>query len=258
MFRSLLVPLDGSEFAEEAIPLALSVANRAGAGLELLRVHELYALHAPHACWSPYEPAEDAKFRASEQAYLDLTAKRWQMAASMPVTSALADGLIEDGILRRVRTRLPDLIVMATHGRGPLSRLFFGSVAEKLVLGGSAPILLVHRGKGPNSRPEPALKHILIPLDGSQLAESVLGPAVAIGSLMGADCTLLSVGKANSRLQTGVLLPQNRALSKLATGDGLRRKPTSMGFWVFGAATRDLACRNVHAVVQPVRKLALG
>ena len=43
MLRSILVPLDGSEFAENAIPLALNIATRAGAHLELLRVHELYA-----------------------------------------------------------------------------------------------------------------------------------------------------------------------------------------------------------------------
>ena len=128
----MLVPLDGSDFAEEAIPLALSIANRAGASLELLRVHELYLRHDPHGCWAIYQPAEDAEFRAKEQAYLDLTVKRLQVHASIPVTSVLVDGLIEDAILRRVHTRLPDLIVMATHGRGPLSRLLFGSLAERL------------------------------------------------------------------------------------------------------------------------------
>ena len=50
MFRSILVPLDGSEFAEEAIPLALSIALALARALELLRVHELYALHDTHAC----------------------------------------------------------------------------------------------------------------------------------------------------------------------------------------------------------------
>ena len=141
MFRSILVPLDGSEFAEEAIPLALSIATRAGASLELLRVHELYALHDPHACWSPYEPTEDATFRAREQAYLDMTVRRLQPTASILVTSALVEGPIEDAILKRAEIRLPDLIVMATHGRSPLSRFCVGSVAEKLILDGPGPDL---------------------------------------------------------------------------------------------------------------------
>ena len=213
MFRSILVPLDGSEFAEEAIPLALSIATRAGASLELLRVHELYALHDPHACWSPYEPTEDAKFRPKEQAYLDTTVKRLQTTASIPVTSALVDGLIEDAILERVETRLPDLIVMATHGRGPLSRFCFGSVAEKLILDGLAPILLVHPGKTRNGqRPKPAFKRILIPLDGSELAERVLKPAIAIGSLMGADCTLIQTVGASSLLDGFATAADPRAI----------------------------------------------
>ncbi len=58
MYRSILVPLDGSAFAEAAIPLALSIADRAGAHLELVRVHELYALHDPHASWAPYISSE--------------------------------------------------------------------------------------------------------------------------------------------------------------------------------------------------------
>lgn len=83
MLRSILVPLDGSEFAENAIPLALNIATRAGAHLELLRVHELYALRDSHACWSPYEPAEDAQYRAEEQAYLDRTVERLHTPASV-------------------------------------------------------------------------------------------------------------------------------------------------------------------------------
>ena len=147
MLRSILVPLDGSKFAENAIPLALNIATRAGAHLELLRIHELYALHDSHACWSPYEPAADAQYQAEEQAYLDRTVERLRMTASVPVTSALVNGVIEDAILNRARTRAPDLIVMATHGRGPLSRLCFGSVAEKLILYGPVPILLFPPGE---------------------------------------------------------------------------------------------------------------
>ena len=199
MFRSILVPLDGSDFAEQAIPLALSIATRAGASLELLRVHELYALHDPRACWSPYEPTEDVKFRAREQAYLDTAINHLPPTASIPVTSALVDGLIEDAILKRVETRLPDLIVMATHGRGPLSRFCLGSIAEKLILDGRAPVLLLHPGKARNGqRPKPAFKRILIPLDGSEMAGRVLRPAIAIGTLMGADCTLIQTVGASS------------------------------------------------------------
>ena len=64
MLRSLLVPIDGSESGERAIPLALSIAKRTGARIELLSVHELCLLHDPRACRAPYEPAKDAAFES--------------------------------------------------------------------------------------------------------------------------------------------------------------------------------------------------
>ena len=192
MLRSILVPLDGSEFAENAIPLALNIATRAGAHLELLRIHELYALHDSHACWTPYEPAEDAQFRTKEQAYLDSTVTRLQGVTSIPVASALIGGLVDQAIVGRVRTQLPNLVVMATHGRSPLSRLCGGSVAENLFLRGPSPILLVHPERTRDRQAQrPSFKRILIPLDGSESAERAVGPAIAIGDLTGAEYTLI-------------------------------------------------------------------
>jgi nucleotide-binding universal stress UspA family protein len=56
MYHSILVPLDGSQFAEQALPLALSIASRAGAGLEVVQVHVLYALQEPACSWLPFDP----------------------------------------------------------------------------------------------------------------------------------------------------------------------------------------------------------
>jgi nucleotide-binding universal stress UspA family protein len=236
MFRSILVPLDGSEFAEVAIPPALSIASRAGASLELLRVHELYTLHDPHACWIPYEPDEDARFRANEQAYLDVTAKRLQTGASIHVTSTLVDGLIEDAILESARTRLPDLVVMAIHGRGPLGRLCFGSVAEKFLLQRSAPLLLVRRGKPPvGQRPEPAFKRILIPLDGSQVAETVLEPAVALGTLSNSEYTLVRVVPASRFLDGFAVMADPNAID-----EGCEQRKAEARGYLDGVAARLL------------------
>ncbi len=144
MFHSILVPLDGSKFAEQALPLALSIANRAGASVEVVLVHVLYALQQPECSWLPFDPTEDAIFKAHEQAYLDAVVKRLQKNASVPVAGALACGVIVDGILERARSKAADLIVMTTHGRGSLSRFWLGSVALEVVLEATAPVLLVH------------------------------------------------------------------------------------------------------------------
>ena len=78
--------------------------------------------------------------------------------------------------------------------RSPLNRFCFGSVVEELVVHGPAPVLLVHPGETPDGQgPRPALKRILIPLDGSELAERVLEPAIDIGTLAGAVYTLIHI-----------------------------------------------------------------
>jgi nucleotide-binding universal stress UspA family protein len=198
MYHSILVPLDGSKFAEQALPLAVSIANRAGASLEVVQVHMLYAFQEPECSWLPFDPAEDAVFKKHEQAYLDAVVGRLQKTASVPVTSALTRGLIVDGILERAHTKAADLIVMTTHGRGTASRFWLGSVALDVVLNAPAPILLVHPQEAAAApRPEPTLRRILVPLDGSKLAERVLEPTVALGSLMDAEYTFIRAVQAS-------------------------------------------------------------
>jgi nucleotide-binding universal stress UspA family protein len=83
---------------------------------------------------------------------------------------------------------------MTTHGRGPLSRFWLGSVADEFIRKTSVPVLLVRPKEGTlDLSQEPVVRRVLIPLDGSGLAEQILGPAVALGSLMNADYTLLRV-----------------------------------------------------------------
>jgi nucleotide-binding universal stress UspA family protein len=199
VYHSILVPLDGSKFAEQALPLAVSIAHRAGASLEVVLVHVLYALQQAECSWLPFDPTEDAIFKDHERAYLDAIVTRLQKTASVPVTAALTSGVTVDAILERARTKAADLIVMTTHGRGPLSRFWLGSVALEVVLNAPAPILLV-RPQEPWAEPSPevTLGRILIPLDGSKFAERVLEPAVALGSLMDAEYTLLRAVQPNS------------------------------------------------------------
>jgi hypothetical protein len=73
------------------------------------------------------------------------------------------DGLVEDGILKRVRAKSIDLIVMTTHGRGPFSRFWLGSAAVEIVRHGPAPVLLVRPQQAPQDLgPKPTLRRILI------------------------------------------------------------------------------------------------
>lgn len=194
LYRSLLVPLDGSVFGEHALPFALSIARRAGATLNVVCVH------------SPYDPicfdkmslvsdVLDAEVKNQMQRYLDRVLKRLATVSSVSVTSTLLEGpYIAETINGHAAATGIDFIVMTTHGRGPLSRLWIGSVTDELVQRATVPILLVRPHEAAaDFTCDPVLRRILIPLDGSDMAGQVLEPALALGGLMQADYELLRV-----------------------------------------------------------------
>src|SRR5882672_3103306 len=94
MYLSLLVPLDRSSFAEQALPLALSIAQRANARLDLVEVHALYALEDPTAGRLPFEPQRDAERQQQEQLYLDATAKWLTSMSSVSATAGVLSGSV--------------------------------------------------------------------------------------------------------------------------------------------------------------------
>jgi nucleotide-binding universal stress UspA family protein len=194
MYHTILVPLDGSAFAEQALPFAANIARRSSATLELVQVHGLYALKDSACSWLPYDPAEDAALKEQERAYLDAIAKRLETPSVVKVQSAVVTGMAVDGILERAHAKGAVLIVMTTHGRGPLSRAFLGSVADELIRRTPIPVLLIRPQEGAlDLAREPVVRRILIPVDCSAASEQILGPAVELGRLTGASFTLLHV-----------------------------------------------------------------
>jgi len=194
MYRSLLVPLDGSAYGEHALPLALSIARRAGALVNLVQVHVPFTvMFADSIAPGTYEA--EAKVMEHERAYLDEVVKRLATVSPIRVTSALLEGpVVAETLSGHSANAGADLIVMTTHGRGPLSRFWLGNVADEMVRRATTPILLVRpQEKALDLASEPVMRHILIPLDGSALAELVLAPAGALGSLMQFEYTLVRV-----------------------------------------------------------------
>lgn len=187
MYRTILVPLDGSAFGEYALPLALGIARRVSASVQLV-----------HVC-TPLSQAYGAESqqlnRERTQAYLtDLVtclSARWEVSISI----AVLDGRAADQLCAHATAIGADLVVMTTHGHGPLSRMWMGSVADTLVRRLPMPVLLTR----PHDQAldvleevhDQAFTHVLIPLDGSALAEEILEPALALGMPFDATYTLV-------------------------------------------------------------------
>lgn len=197
MERSILVPLDGSVFGEHALPLALSIARRTRATVQLAHVHvPVLPLFMDGMPATDIDATLDEAERAGEHAYLQRLAERLQSSWDMQINTALLDAPITDALCRQAQACGADLIALATHGRGGLSRLWLGSIADELIRRAPLPLLIVRPHEEALDlldlrRHEQSLQRILIALDGSPLAERAIDPALALGNSMQAEYTLI-------------------------------------------------------------------
>lgn len=190
MIRSVLVPLDGSPLSEHALPLAAAVARRAGARLVLARVHEL--LPPAYGVGVGFAEKVDDALEEKERAELDAVRSRLPADLIDKVTAELLEGDIVPALAARAASA--DLVVMSTHGYGPLARFWLGSVADQMVRVLPVPLLLVRPERTPAELDrEPSLQKIVVPLDGTAAAEGILGPVVDIARLTGASLLLVRV-----------------------------------------------------------------
>jgi nucleotide-binding universal stress UspA family protein len=195
MVSSILVPLDGSKFGEHALPYALKIARQTGARLQLAHVHVPLAPVVGEGVIA-YDVRVDEELRKNERAYLDKLIPRLAEVAPVPASAVLLEGEIADELEAHVAGGEVDLIVMTTHGRGTLARSWLGSVADQLVRRAPVPVLLIRPHEALRDlTQEPSLEHVLIPLDGSPLAEQILEPAMKLAASWAADFTLVRVIK---------------------------------------------------------------
>ncbi len=175
----LLTPLDGSELAAQALPVAEHLCRQLGAELHLVRAMQPFIL--PYTSSVTYIPPDiytqlQADQEQGARTYLDQVTREAREHGVSVVVPHLEWGDAASLVLE-VTTRLrPTLIVMTTHGRTGLARFALGSVADRIVRGGEAPVLLLRSfasvpGAKAAAEQTPHLSHALIPLDGSALAE---------------------------------------------------------------------------------------
>lgn len=180
-FGRVLVPLDGTPLAERAIPFAEAIAEATGARLVLLRVVAKGDRHSGR-------PA-----LAAAGDYLEAIAGRLR-GRGLLVATTVRRGERADAIVAEVRRRAIDLVVIVTHGRGLLGRGAGGSVAEWLLEHLTVPILLVRAWHDEDARRRFARGGpIVVPLDGSPLAEAALTVARAFAAAFGARLVLVLV-----------------------------------------------------------------
>jgi nucleotide-binding universal stress UspA family protein len=187
MFKRILVPLDGSRRAEQAIPLAARIARATGSTIVLMQ-----AVWMPQGITGSLEPAIwSPELFVRDQA--DIAAYLARLAASktlkdLPTEREVADGEPAQAILAAAQAHRADLIVMSSHGRRGLARTFLGSVAARVARASTAPTLIMQTGdtEDENAWQEQRPVQILVALDGSALAEAALSPAANLSIALSA------------------------------------------------------------------------
>lgn len=178
MQKTVVVPLDGSEASEASLPWAVKLAQDRGLTLTLCRVADY-----PHVAAGPWpEEAIDLETydrvlaAEQEEAELYLNGVRKHLAETgLPVETLVRHGSPSVALLDLADELSATAIVIASHGRGGFKRFMLGSVAMQLVSHTAVPVFLV-RATMPENRRAPTLSRLLVPLDGSTLAERARTP----------------------------------------------------------------------------------
>jgi nucleotide-binding universal stress UspA family protein len=188
MYSKILVPLDGSKTAEKVLPYARHLAGKFKIPVELLAVLDI----AEMATHISAEKARHLDTMIEDGMRASSTYLRG-VATTFPegnVTCTVAKDRAEEAIIGKAEADGGTLIAMATHGRSGIDRFLLGSVAEKVLRGSTNPLVFVRAKGEAKTSGEAPFKSIIVPLDGSELAESVIPLAATMAKQLDLEVVL--------------------------------------------------------------------
>ncbi|MBI4297621.1 MAG: universal stress protein [Chloroflexi bacterium] len=221
MYSRILVPLDGSPLAEQVLPYVRVLALRLNAPITLLR-----AFGPVPDVWA--DPAHGLyldrlidDFRDKAQDYLSAVGHNLR-DLGVSISIATPEGGPARHIIEEAE-KLPDtLITMCTHGRSGIGRWLLGSITEKILLATSNPLLVFRARDQQEPSFQASLKTVIVPLDGSPLAEQVLPHVVRLASALELNIQLVRAVPriteylSEIRFEAPVLLPPFEKLDEEA------------------------------------------
>ena len=173
MYSRILTPLDGSEVSEQVVPYARALASGLSLPLSLLMSVEpdhptIGRALNPLMHWQ--ETREHRRGHAED--YLSSVATRLA-GAGVAVEGSVSEGDPAVSIVEEAQRDPGTLIAMASHGRSGLARWWMGSVADKVLHMASNPLLMVRSSSEASASQDKPLERLIVPVDGSELAEEV-------------------------------------------------------------------------------------
>ncbi|SRR5713226_1045957 len=192
MYTKVLVPLDGSKLSESILPYVRSLAKALKIPVELLHAIDPEVVSAfVNPSSDQYADVVEAERKRKGLEYLE------PVGGSFPdpiaVNCSVAVGKPAEVIVEIAAADPATLVAMATHGRSGIQRWLLGSVANKVLHTTRNPLFLVRATEKMESTGVAPLKRVIVPLDGSLLAEKALPHVVALATKMDLEILLLQV-----------------------------------------------------------------
>lgn len=185
MFRSILVPLNSSDRSEHALPVALSLARKTDAQLDIVLVHEPDMF---------YRCDLNAELKWTSEQYLHDLASYLPWPLHQRSNYHLCEGFVAETLEAEIARRDIGLVVMTTARPCGLAQVFRHSISDWLVQRSSAPVLLVQPPNVPARLSHPAsYRRILVPLDGTESLEEFVAISRALQDPEEAGYRLLRV-----------------------------------------------------------------
>ncbi|HZA22580.1 MAG TPA: universal stress protein [Dehalococcoidia bacterium] len=192
MYDKILVSLDGSALAEQILPYVRPLAKALVASIELLRTIPPSGLELADPAYGRYPHQIDANLQGQALDYLR------SISASLNGLGVSISYIVRQGdpaswITSEAEKEPGTLIAISTHGRSGVARWLLGSVTDKVLQATTTPLLIVRSSEPPNPVSEVQLKTVIVPLDGSVLAEQVLPHIATLAKALGLEVKLVRV-----------------------------------------------------------------
>lgn len=192
MYSEILVPLDGSHLSEQVLPYVRMLAGSFGLPVQLFQAFGPVSEELADPVHGRYLDAVSASYRNAATDYLN-GVKKSLGGIGTPVTCTVREGRPAHLIVDEAEKTPGTLIAMSTHGRSGVSRWLMGSVTNKVLHATNAPILVVRASEAEYAAPPSDLTSIIVPLDGSLLAEESLSHATDLAKAMKLNVILARV-----------------------------------------------------------------
>jgi nucleotide-binding universal stress UspA family protein len=208
MLEKILVPLDGSPLAQAILPYVMVVAKGFHSRVILFHVAETALDHeAPEQ--KTYADETMERIRPMADNYLAGVADELRREG-IDVEAKVVGGRAAAQIVEHAEQENVDLIAMSTHGRSELARLVVGSGVDKILRACEQPVLLVRpHDEGASGEAAARLSKIIVPLDGSNAAESVLPFAEELAKALGLELILIQVIGIETTVRFGPMAPDS-------------------------------------------------